>query len=494
MSENSFDAFDLKPELITALHTLGYHTPTYIQAQSIPILLDCHDLSAQAQTGTGKTASFALPILSNLDLAIKAPQALIITPTRELAIQVTEAFKNYAKRMKSFQAASIYGGQDFKVQLRALKQGAHVVVGTPGRIMDHLRRNTLRLLSLKTLILDEADEMLKMGFVDDVEWILEQIPHTHQMALFSATMPSAIQKISKKYLKNPKTIQIKPKEMSDTSIEQIYTCVPKDKKIHVLIRFLEVEPVQAAIIFSRTKTYSSELAEKLQAQGYTAAALNGDMHQSSREKVIERLKKGSLDIIVATDVAARGIDVDRVSHVINYDVPYDAESYIHRIGRTGRAGRAGKALLIISPREYRLLKEIERTIQKNIQKIDPPSVKEIRQKRQAQLVEKINQFINNDLSLSYYAQAIEAIEAQGHDLKHIAAALLHLLQKVNPVHSEEIETVNPRSESIRRPNYNRSSDSRNFARNKRRRSQNRDFKSDFGKKNFSRRDRSFNNY
>lgn len=361
---STFKQLDLPQPILSALTELGYESPTPIQAQSIPVLLSGGDLLAQAQTGTGKTAAFALPILSHLDVSLNAPQALVIAPTRELAIQVAEAFQSYAKHLKGFHVLPIYGGQDFRGQLRALKRGVQVVVGTPGRVMDHLRRGTLSLEALTTVVLDEADEMLKMGFIEDIEWILEQIPQAHQTALFSATMPEYIKKISQRYLKDAKHLQIKPTRNAIEKIEQFYLRVKREQKLEVLTRVLEIEAVDASIIFVRTKNCSAELAEKLQARGYAAAALNGDMNQSLREKVINQLKRGALDMVVATDVAARGIDVQRITHVINYDIPHDTEAYIHRIGRTGRAGRTGKAVLFVTPREYRLLKDIERAIQK----------------------------------------------------------------------------------------------------------------------------------
>ncbi|MCP4473982.1 MAG: DEAD/DEAH box helicase [Gammaproteobacteria bacterium] len=439
-----FSNLGLNAHLLSALAELGYEAPTPIQEQSIPVLMEGSDLLAQAQTGTGKTAAFALPVLSHLNIARKKPQALIITPTRELAIQVAEAFQSYAKHLKGFHVTPIYGGQDYQTQLRALKRGAHIIVGTPGRTMDHLRRGTLSLDALKTIVLDEADEMLKMGFIGDIEWILEQIPHSHQTALFSATIPLSIQKIAKRYLKEAKKIHIQPKKSSVDAIEQFYMCVARNQKLDALTRFLEVEEIQAAIIFTRTKNCSSELAEKLQARGYEASALNGDMNQSLRKKAIERIKSGSLDIIVATDVAARGIDVERISHVINFDIPHDTESYIHRIGRTGRAGRKGKALLFITPREYRLLNDIKRSIDSSIKKVEPPSLKEMNEKRSKQLAEKVIGVIKKSKKLAPYREIVESIIAQDDcSAKDIAAALAYLLQQSNPLPSQEISAAEP---------------------------------------------------
>jgi ATP-dependent RNA helicase DeaD len=450
-TEASFEKLGLPSPFLQTLATLGYETPTPIQSKSIPILLEGADLIAQAQTGRGKTAAFALPVLSMLDLQVKKPQALVIAPTRELAIQVAEAFQSYAKNLPGFHVAPIYGGQDYQTQLRALKRGLHVVVGTPGRVMDHLRRGSLSAAALKTVVLDEGDEMLRMGFIDDVEWILEQIPHAHQTALFSATLPLSIQKIAKRYLKDAKKVQIKPQKNTVDTIEQSYIRVAKNQKLEVLTRFLEVEDIQAALVFTRTKNASAELAEKLQARGHAAAALNGDMSQSLREKVIERIKGGSLDIIVATDVAARGIDVDRITHVINYDIPYDEESYIHRIGRTGRAGRKGKALLFVTPREYRLLRDIERAIHQPIKQIEPPSLKEMSEKRNKQLAEKVLATVENRKKLKPYHKIVKKVmEATDIDITEVAAALVCLIHQANPLPSNELEAAEP-ERSKRRP-------------------------------------------
>ena len=450
-----FGQLALAPAILSALAGLGYETPTPIQAHSIPALLEGDDLLAQAQTGTGKTAAFALPILSKLHLETRAPQALVIAPTRELAIQVAEAFQSYAKHLKEFHVTPIYGGQDYAIQLRALKRGPHVIVGTPGRVMDHLRRGTIKVEHLQTVVLDEADEMLKIGFQEDVEWILEQIPHQHQTALFSATMPASIIQISKQYLKNAKKIHIKPTKQAVSAIEQVYIRVTNKQKLEVLTRILEVENVQAAIIFTRTKNVSAELAEKLQARGYAAAALNGDMNQSLRKKVIERIKQGSLDMIVATDVAARGIDVERVSHVINFDIPTDTESYIHRIGRTGRAGRTGKALLFVCPRENRLLRDIERAINQPIEQIEPPSLQEMNKVRSRQLAEKVIGVIQKSKRLKPYQNMVANILEQ-HDChaEDVAAALAYLMQQANPLATEELRPPeNSEAPSRRRRNH-----------------------------------------
>ena len=425
-----FDQLGLNQNLLDSLFQLGYETPTQIQEHSIPILLQGHDLLAQAQTGTGKTAAFALPCISNLDFNLKKTQIVVIAPTRELAIQVAEAFKSYSKHIKNLNVTSIYGGQDYNTQLKALKRGSQVIVGTPGRLIDHIKRGSLSLESLKTIVLDEADEMLKMGFSDDIQWIFDQIKQDHQTALFSATMPNEIKKIAQKYLSNAKEVKIKSKTVSVETIEQYYLSVSRNQKLDILTRFLDSEEIDASIIFSRTKNYSNELAEKLQARGYAAAALNGDMNQSLREKTIAKLKSGAIDIIVATDVAARGIDVPRVSHVINIDIPHDSESYIHRIGRTGRAGKQGKAISFISPREFNLLRNIERTINAKIPKIDPPSIKEINEKRDKKLAEQVIDVINQKASkLSHYHNIIDRITSAGeYNIKDIAAAFAYLMQ------------------------------------------------------------------
>jgi ATP-dependent RNA helicase DeaD len=456
-----FSQLELDQRLLRALAFLGYEQPTPIQAKSIPLLLQGGDLLAQAQTGTGKTAAFALPILSQLDLKLTQPQALVIVPTRELAIQVAEAFQSYARDMKGFHVTPIYGGQEYRIQLRSLKRGTHVIVGTPGRVMDHFRRGTLSSAELKTVVLDEADEMLKMGFIDDVQWILDQVKHDHQTALFSATIPSSIQKIAKNYLKDATDVRIAPSFNKVDLIEQSYIELHRSAKLDVLTRMLEVEELSAAIIFVRTKTMSAELAERLQARGYAASALNGDMSQSLREKVISKLKKGSLDIVVATDVAARGIDVERVSLVVNFDIPYDVESYIHRIGRTGRAGRKGRALLLVTQRERHLLKSIQREMNQSIERVNPPSRDEIIKKRDQKLADDITRVLNYPKKFDCYRSMLDSmVETSGNGYNDIAAALVHLLQKTNPLPKiEDIPPTNKKS-SPRRGGRQRSSNGR----------------------------------
>jgi ATP-dependent RNA helicase DeaD len=429
----SFDLLGLSASILPTLSELGYENASPIQQKSIPVLLEGGDLVAQAQTGTGKTAAFALPILTQLNLSVLKPQALVLAPTRELAIQVAESFQSYAKYMKGFHVLPIYGGQDYRGQLRSLQRGVHVVVGTPGRVMDHLRRGTLILDSIKTVVLDEADEMLKMGFIDDVKWILEQISGEHQTALFSATMPLSIARVAEQYLKNPTKIHIKSQTSTVATTEQFYTIVSQNNKLEALTRFLDVEDFDAAIIFARTKNATSEIATRLEARGYSAAAINGDMSQDLREKVIKRLKQGSLDVIVATDVAARGLDVERITHVINFDVPYDTEAYVHRIGRTGRAGRAGKALLFLTHREQRMLRYIERDTRQVITPIQPPSLSQVNAKRLENFTAQVLEVLSGtDLETSR-----ELVQMIVHKSEHseldVAAAMAFMLYKDKPV-------------------------------------------------------------
>lgn len=428
-STMTFADLQLPATLLSALSRLGYESPSPIQEKAIPALLEGQDIIAQAQTGTGKTAAFALPILAKIDLSLKKPQALILAPTRELAIQVAEAFQSYARDLPGFHILPIYGGQSYTTQLSALKRGVHIVVGTPGRVMDHLRRQTLRLDALQTLVLDEADEMLNMGFIDDIEWILTQIPSLHQTALFSATMPQPIQNIAKRYLKEPQKIKIESATKTVKTIKQYYTLVAGHHKLEALTRFLEVEQFDACIIFARTKVATEELAEKLEARGYAAAALNGDMNQGLREKVIHRLKKKSLDIVVATEVAARGLDVERLDFVINYDIPYDAETYVHRIGRTGRAGREGKSLLFVTPKEQRSLRFIEQGINDRLEAKLPPSAHQVNAARSSSFKSHIVNILAQQ-DLSQYRTLVEGVahDAEVSELD-IAAALAYMNQK-----------------------------------------------------------------
>ena len=435
MTTNTVTAFSqlalIKP-LLNALDDVGYEIPSPIQAETIPLLLDGNDVLGQAQTGTGKTAAFALPLLSRLDLKQKDPQLLVLTPTRELAIQVAEAFQKYAKYMEGFHVLPIYGGQDYGSQMRALKRGLHVVVGTPGRIMDHMRRGTLKLDNLNALVLDEADEMLRMGFIDDVEWILEQTPSNRQIALFSATMPAQIRRIATKYLQDPKEITIKVATTTAATIRQRYWLVSGVHKLDALTRILEAEQFDAMLVFVRTRTITTELSEKLSARGYAAAPLNGDIPQNQRERTVDQLKKGKLDILVATDVAARGLDVERISHVVNYDIPYDTESYVHRIGRTGRAGRQGDAILFVAPREKRLLNAIEKATRQKIEMMELPSTDFINDKRIARFKQRITDTLATE-ELGQFYQLIEQYQQeQNVPAMEIAAALAHMLQGDEP--------------------------------------------------------------
>ena len=429
---STFSQFELKPALHKALDQVGYETPTPIQEQTIALLLEKKDVLGQAQTGTGKTAAFALPLLSNLNLRQKDPQVLVLAPTRELAIQVAEAFKKYASEMKSFHVLPIYGGQEYRGQIRGLQRGVHVVVGTPGRVMDHMRRGTLKLGNLTTLVLDEADEMLRMGFIDDVEWILEQTPGKRQIALFSATMPQQIRRIATRYLKDPVQITIKDKTTTATTIRQRFWPVSGMHKLDALTRILEAEPFEAMLIFVRTKTATVELSAKLEARGYASTPLNGDIKQNQRERTIEQLKKGKLDILVATDVAARGLDVERISHVVNYDIPHDTEGYVHRIGRTGRAGRQGDAILFVAPREKRMLHAIERSTNQKIELMELPSTELINDQR----IVKFKQRITDTLATEELGQFYQMIEQyqQEHNVPalEIAASLAKLLQGDSP--------------------------------------------------------------
>jgi len=415
-----------------AISDVGYETPSPIQAQTIPIMLEGLDVVGQAQTGTGKTAAFALPLLSKLDLSIKPVQVLVLTPTRELAIQVAEAFQKYAKHMKGFHVLPIYGGQDYRTQLRALERGVNVVVGTPGRVMDHMRRGTLKLDGLTTLVLDEADEMLRMGFIDDVEWILEKTPKQRQIALFSATMPAQIRRIATKYLSSPEHITVKSTTSTASTIRQRYWSVSGARKLEALTRILEAEPFDAMLVFVRTKTSTIELSEKLEARGYACAALNGDIAQNQRERTVEHLKKGKIDIIVATDVAARGLDVPRISHVINFDIPTDIEAYIHRIGRTGRAGRHGDAILFVAPRERRLQHAIEKATGKTIEPMDLPTNELINERRITRFKQRISDTLESN-NLSFFEEMIDSYHKE-HDVPHekIAAALAQLVQGDTP--------------------------------------------------------------
>jgi ATP-dependent RNA helicase DeaD len=433
-----FADLGLAEPVMAAVAEVGYETPSPIQAATIPALLAGRDVLGQAQTGTGKTAAFALPLLSRLDLKQGKPQVLVLAPTRELAIQVAEAFQRYANKIKGFHVLPIYGGQSYYPQLQALKRGVHVVVGTPGRVIDHLDRGTLDLSELKALVLDEADEMLRMGFIDDVEAVLKKVPEQRQVALFSATMPSQIRRIAQTYLRDPAEVTIAAKTTTATNIRQRFWFVSGLHKLDALTRILEAEPYDAMIIFARTKSATDELAEKLQARGLAAAAINGDVQQAQREKTIQQLKDGKLDILVATDVAARGLDVERISHVLNYDIPYDTESYVHRIGRTGRAGRSGEAILFVSPREKNMLRAIERATRQPIAEMQLPTVESVNDARVTRFLSRISETLALDESsggdLGLYRELVERFEReQNVPAIEVAAALAKLLQGDTPL-------------------------------------------------------------
>ncbi len=429
--ETTFADLGLKAPILEALNDLGYEKPSPIQAECIPHLLGGRDVLGMAQTGSGKTAAFSLPLLQNLDPDLKAPQILVLAPTRELAVQVAEAMTDFSKHMHGVNVVALYGGQRYDVQLRALRQGPQIVVGTPGRLLDHLKRGTLNLSNLSGLVLDEADEMLRMGFIEDVETIMAQIPAEHQTALFSATMPEAIRRITRRFMKEPQEVRIQSSVTTRPDISQSYWSVYGMRKNEALVRFLEAEDFDAAIIFVRTKNATLEVAEALERSGYNSAALNGDMNQALREQTLERLKDGRLDILIATDVAARGLDVERISLVVNYDIPMDSESYVHRIGRTGRAGRAGRALLFVENRERRLLRNIERTMKLTIPEVELPNADLLGKRRLEKFAAKVQQQLESS-DLDQYRALLAKIQptAEGEelDLETLAAALLKMAQ------------------------------------------------------------------
>jgi ATP-dependent RNA helicase DeaD len=432
-STPSFRDLALSEPVLRALTDVGYESPSPIQAATIPVLLSGADMLGQAQTGTGKTAAFALPALTRIDLSKHEPQVLVLVPTRELALQVSEAFLRYAAHMSGFHVLPIYGGQSYQPQLNALRRGVHVVVGTPGRVIDHMNRGTLKLTGLTLLVLDEGDEMLRMGFVDAVESILEQTPPQRQVALFSATMPAPIRRIASKHLRSPVEITIKSKTSTATNIRQRYWIVSGMHKLDALTRILEAETFDGMLVFTRTKQATVELAEKLEARGFAAAPLNGDIPQPLRERTVARLKAGQIDIVVATDVAARGLDVERVGHVVNYDVPYDTESYVHRIGRTGRAGRKGEAILFIAPRERNMLRAIERATRQVIEPMNLPTVDAVNALRITKFKQRIAQTVGQ-ADTAAFRTVLEQLEAEtGLPLIDIAAALASLAQGSTPL-------------------------------------------------------------
>ena len=428
-----FTDLNLPEPLLRALADVGYETPSPIQAATIPPLLGGRDVLGQAQTGTGKTAAFALPILARVDPAQAKPQALVLAPTRELAIQVAEAFQKYASHLPGFHVLPVYGGQSYTPQLAALKRGVQVIVGTPGRVIDHLERGSMDLSQLRCLVLDEADEMLRMGFIDDVEAVLKKVPATRQVALFSATMPPQIKRIATTYLRDPVEVAIKTTTTTAANIRQRYWAVSGVNKLDAITRILEAEPFDAMIVFSRTKLGTQELADKLSARGISAAAINGDMDQKSRERTIAQLKDGRIDVLVATDVAARGLDVERISHVLNYDIPYDTESYVHRIGRTGRAGRKGEAILFVAPRERGMLRSIERATRQPIEQMSLPTVETVNEQRVSKFLGRITTALEAP-DLAQFRDLVERYEREKNvPAVEIAAALARLVQGDMPL-------------------------------------------------------------
>jgi ATP-dependent RNA helicase DeaD len=448
--QQKFSDLGLDDAVLKALKDVGYETPSAIQAATIPPLLAGRDVVGLAQTGTGKTAAFALPILSRLDLTQKTPQALVLAPTRELALQVCEAFEKYAAHLRGVHVLPVYGGQGYGIQLSALRRGVHIVVGTPGRIMDHLEKGTLDLSQLKYLVLDEADEMLKMGFAEDVETILADTPDDKQVALFSATMPSQIRRISAKYLHDPEEITVKNKTTTSVNTTQRYLVVSYPQKVDALTRILETENFEGMIVFTRTKNETETLAEKLRARGYSAAAINGDIVQAQRERTVNQLKSGKLDILVATDVAARGLDVERISHVVNFDIPIDTESYVHRIGRTGRAGRTGDAISFVTPRERRMLVAIEKATRQPLTEMRLPSVDDVNATRLTRFDDAITAALSQPEQIQQFRDIV------GHYVEHhdvpeadVAAALAVVAQGDTPLLLEP--------EPVRAPRFERDS-------------------------------------
>jgi ATP-dependent RNA helicase DeaD len=451
-----FSDLGLSEPVLQALTAVGYEAPTPIQAATIPALLAGADVLGQAQTGTGKTAAFALPILSRLDLTQRSPQALVLVPTRELAIQVAEAFQKYATHLRGFHVLPIYGGQSYTPQLIALKRGTHVIVGTPGRVIDHLDRGSLTFEGLRFVVLDEADEMLAMGFIDAMDTILGKAPAERQVALFSATMAAPIRRIANRHLRAPREITIRGRTTTAANINQRYWLVSGLHKLDALTRILEVMSFDAMLVFARTKLATTELAERLEARGFAAAALNGDMQQSERERTVVQLKSGQIDILVATDVAARGLDVERISHVVNYDVPYDAESYIHRIGRTGRAGRSGEAILFIAPRERNMLRLIERATRQPIQPMDLPSIADVNATRVVKFKRRVAAALERGVPDVYRGVVEELLRDTGAQLADIGAALASLAQGKSPLLISDAAPADPSNETARKsPKHDR---------------------------------------
>ena len=457
-SQITFADLGLPQSILDAVNQIGFVTPSPIQQETIPHLLEGRDVLGMAQTGSGKTAAFSLPLLSKIDPNARHPQMLVMAPTRELAIQVADACEQFTKNMKGVRVVTVYGGQRYDIQLRALKQGSQVVVGTPGRILDHIRRGTLDLSSLQSIVLDEADEMLRMGFIDDVETVMAELPEDHQTALFSATMPEPIRRITKRFMKNPQEVKIKATQRSAPDIAQSCWYVHGFRKNDALLRFLEVEEFDAAIIFTRTKTGTVDITELCERNGFRTAALNGDMTQQAREQTLDKLKSGRLDILVATDVAARGIDIERISLVVNYDIPLDAESYVHRIGRTGRAGRSGRALLFVEPRERRLLRNIENLMKKPIDEVSIPNHEMLMEKRRAKFKARVAKQLEHH-DLEKYRELLEDLFTADQDHEELAAAMMMMLQEKQKLILPPDPAIRPaRQERGRRDRDDRRSD------------------------------------
>jgi len=451
----SFSELQLPSVLLQTLDALGYQSPTDVQASTIPPLLEGRDVLGHAPTGTGKTAAFSLPVLAGLKPGKNGVKALVLAPTRELAMQVAEAFATYAKHMPKVRVMSIYGGAEYGKQIKQLRQGVDIVVGTPGRLMDHVRRGTLDLSNIDTLVLDEADEMLRMGFIDDVQWILDKTPDSRRMALFSATMPREIKRIAAKYLRDPVEVSIKKRANTAETIRQRYWTVNGSQKLDTVTRILEAELYDGVIIFVRTKNATVEVADRLQAHGMRAAAMNGDMAQKQREQTVAKLKSKRLDILVATDVAARGLDVERISHVVNYDVPYDAESYVHRIGRTGRAGRHGDAILLLTPNEQRMLRILERATGRSIEKLQLPTTKDINERRVADFKRSIVETVENANLTALHSVIEELVLEHNLPATKVAAALAKQMLGNQPLFLEEIRRTESKSRNARKSSEGR---------------------------------------
>jgi ATP-dependent RNA helicase DeaD len=457
----TFSDLGLPNALIDTLTKMDHVIPTPIQLQTIPLLRDGHDIIGQAQTGTGKTAAFALPFLCKVNLALNQPQIMVITPTRELALQVSDAFKGYAASLRGLKVLPVYGGADMSSQLKQLKQGVHVVVGTPGRMMDHLERGSLKLNSVSMVVLDEADEMLRMGFIDDVNWIFKRLPEKRQIALFSATMPEPIRKISKTYLHSPKEVTIQLRTKGAETINHYYCEIDRDlKKTEVLLRLLQVTETTGVLIFVSTKQMSTSVAEKLESYGLKAAPLNGDMTQNNRERTVTKFKRGLLDIIVATDVAARGLDIDRISHVINFDMPHDIDSYIHRIGRTGRAGRTGNAILLMARHETNLIRRIEAVTKKQIMRLTVPSYESLRTKKTELYKNQILEAAKSKELILETKFATALLKESTLPIEKIVSAIIHLSRERTELfkydeYKEKIRVENPTFTDHKQKRHNR---------------------------------------